>query len=108
MVMTLYNSTPDGELADSEVAVSIDGIERRFAPGEPVPLEPGESISLHTGLYHGFVAARAPTLVIEVATVNDDHGDNRFLEPVGRFPSIDEDVPPYHLLVGDYAAYYRA
>ncbi|MBL8144874.1 MAG: D-lyxose/D-mannose family sugar isomerase [Anaerolineae bacterium] len=108
LVMTLYNSTPDGGLADSEVTVSIDGIERHFAPGEPVTLEPGESISLHTGLYHGFTAARATTLIIEVATVNDDHGDNRFLEPVGRFPAIDEDAPPTHLLVGDYAAYYRA
>ena len=108
LVMTLYNSSPDGALADSEVAVSIDGIERHFAPGEPIPLEPGESISLHTGLYHGFVAARETTLVIEVATVNDDHGDNRFLEPVGRFPTVDEDVPPERLLVGDYARYYRA
>lgn len=108
LVMTLYNSTPDGRLADSEVAVSMDGIERRFAPGEPVTLEPGESISLQTGLYHGFTTARAPTLIVEVATVNDDHGDNRFLEAVGRFPAIDEDAPPYHLLVGDYARYYRA
>ena len=108
LVMTLYNSTAEGGLSESEVAVSVDGIERRFAPGEPVVLEPGESISLHTGLYHGFMAARSTTLVIEVATVNDDHGDNRFLEPVGRFPAIVEDVAPVHLLVNDYAAYYRA
>jgi D-lyxose ketol-isomerase len=108
LVMSLYNSTPDEGLADTPVRVSIDGVERRFPPREPVPLMPGESISLHTGLYHGFVAAGAPTLVIEVATVNDDHGDNRFLEPVGRFPTIDEDVPPEHLLVGDYRAWYRA
>lgn len=108
LVMTLYNSTPEGGLADSEVTVSIDGTERHFAPGEPVRLEPGESISLHTGLYHGFTAAGAPTLIVEVATVNDDHGDNRFLEPVGRFPAIDEDILPTHLLVGDYATYYRA
>ncbi len=107
LVMMLYNSTPDGGLADSEVRVSVDGIERYFAPGEPVPLAPGESMSLHAGLYHGFHAEDGPTLVIEVATVNDDHGDNRFLEPVGRFPTIVEDVPPYHLLVGDYADYYR-
>ncbi|HYO89792.1 MAG TPA: D-lyxose/D-mannose family sugar isomerase [Candidatus Limnocylindrales bacterium] len=108
LVMTLYNSTPEGGLADSEVRVSVDGIERRCAPGEPVSLAPGESLSLHTGLYHGFMAEAAPTLVVEVATVNDDAGDNRFFEPVGRFPTIEEDVPPAHLLVGDYSAYYRA
>ena len=32
--------------------------------------------------------------------------DNRFLEPVGRFPEIEEDVAPVRLLVGDYSRYY--
>ena len=39
--------------------------------------------------------------------MNDDHTDNRFLDPVGRFPQIEEDEPPLHLLVGDYPRYYR-
>ena len=46
-------------------------------------------------------------LVGEVSRVNDDRVDNRFLEPVGRFPSVEEDEPPLHLLVGDYFRYYR-
>jgi D-lyxose ketol-isomerase len=41
-----------------------------------------------------------------VSVVNDDHADNRFLEPLGRFPIIDEDEPPLYLLVGDYNHYY--
>ena len=30
--------------------------------------------------------------------VNDDTKDNRFYKPVGRFPEIEEDEPPIHLL----------
>ena len=29
-------------------------------------------------------------------------GDNVFRDPIGRFPHIEEDEPPLHLLVGDY------
>ena len=46
-------------------------------------------------------------LVGEVSKVNDDVNDNRFLKPTGRFPEIEEDEPPLHLLVGDYAKYYQ-
>ena len=40
--------------------------------------------------------------------VNDDQTDNKFLDPIGRFPTIEEDEPPMHLLVGDYKKYYHA
>jgi D-lyxose ketol-isomerase len=39
--------------------------------------------------------------------VNDDRTDNRFHTPVGRFPQIEEDAPPLHLLTVDYPNYYR-
>jgi D-lyxose ketol-isomerase len=107
LMMILYNATENGELADTEVRVSVDGVERRVGPGDPVALGAGESMTLQAGLYHAFWAEDAPTLVVEVANVNDDHSDNRFLEPVGRFPSIDEDTEPYRLLVGDYGGYYH-
>ncbi len=45
---------------------------------------------------------KGKVLVGEVSAVNDDHTDNRFLEKLGRFPEIAEDVQPGHLLVGDY------
>ncbi len=47
-------------------------------------------------------------LVGEVSRVNDDSVDNRFLEDIGRFPAIEEDEGPLHLLVGDYGRYYPA
>ena len=31
-------------------------------------------------------------LVGEVSTVNDDNTDNKFYQPVGRFPDIEEEV----------------
>lgn len=43
-------------------------------------------------------------LVGEVSRVNDDHHDNFFLEQVGRFPDIEEDEPPVHLLCTEYPA----
>ena len=39
----------------------------------------------------------------EVSLVNDDVHDNRFLESVGRFPDIEEDLEALHLLVNNYA-----
>jgi D-lyxose ketol-isomerase len=47
-------------------------------------------------------------LVGEVSLVNDDNTDNRFLDPIGRFPTIKEDEAPLHLLVKDYGRYYRS
>ena len=31
-----------------------------------------------------------------------DNTDNRFNPPVGRFPAIEEDEPPYRLLCNEY------
>ena len=34
--------------------------------------------------------------------VNDDNTDNRFLNPMGRFPKIEEDEAPLYLLCNEY------
>ncbi|MCI9340130.1 MAG: D-lyxose/D-mannose family sugar isomerase, partial [Dorea sp.] len=41
-------------------------------------------------------------LLGEVSMCNDDENDNRFYEPVARFPEIEEDEPPYRLLCTEY------
>ncbi|WP_407543294.1 D-lyxose/D-mannose family sugar isomerase [Deinococcus radiomollis] len=51
-----------------------------------------------------FWAEDAPVLAGEVSTINDDAGDSRFLNPLGRFPAIEKDEAPYRLLVGDVTA----
>lgn len=107
LVIQLYNSTPEGGLAESDVAVSLDGIRRTVRAGDCVVLGPGESITLPGLLYHKFWAEGTRVLMGEVSLVNDDNADNRFYEPIGRFPDIDEDEPPLYLLTKDYARFYR-
>lgn len=107
LVVQLYDATENEGLAGSDVTVSVDGVRRTVAAGGTVVLRPGESITLEPYCYHAFWGARSRVLVGEVSTVNDDATDNRFYEPVGRFPRIDEDEPPLYLLVNDYERYYR-
>lgn len=39
----------------------------------------------------------------EVSTVHDDETDNHVLDMVPRFKDVDEDAPPYRLIVANYA-----
>ncbi|MDR2385194.1 MAG: D-lyxose/D-mannose family sugar isomerase [Tannerella sp.] len=104
LVIELYNSMPDNKLDTTPVIVKVDGVIRKVEPGGKVILTPGESICLEQGVYHRFYGeeGRGTVLVGEVSAVNDDANDNCFFEPVGRFPVIDENEPPVHLLVSDY------
>jgi D-lyxose ketol-isomerase len=90
---------------NSPVAIAVDGRNFTVAPGTVIRLSPGESISLFRGVFHQFWCDDARLFLGEVSMVNDDHADNFFLEERGRFPDIEEDEKPLHLLVGDYAAY---
>lgn len=105
LVIQLYNATPEDGLADSRVTVGTDGIKRVVKAGDKLQLAPGESITLPPRLYHEFWGAEDRVLVGEVSLVNDDKTDNRFYKPVGRFPEIEEDDVPLHLLVTDYPKY---
>jgi hypothetical protein len=103
----LYNSTPDEKLnKESQVNLSVDSILRRFKPGEVLTLTPGESVCLPPYCYHKFWAENGRVLVGEVSMVNDDDADNRFLEPIGRFSTIEEDEAPLYLLCNEYERYY--
>ncbi len=104
LVIRLFNKADDGSAADSDVEVSLDGVVRRFAAGEEVVLRPGESITLPPYIYHDFWGQPGTGTVIsgEVSKVNDDNCDNFFLEPLGRFPEIEEDCAPTHLLCTEY------
>jgi D-lyxose ketol-isomerase len=105
LVIQLYNATLDEDLDHtSEVVAMIDGIRRTAKAGDIVRLAPGDSITLPPRLYHKFWAEKGNCMVGEVSMVNDDTKDNRFHEPIGRFPKIEEDEPPLHLLCNEYPA----
>jgi hypothetical protein len=105
LVLELYGSTPDEGLAEDPVRVKVDGISCELGAGGRVVLGPGESICLERGVYHRFYgeAGTGRVLVGEVSAVNDDAGDNRFFEDIGRFPGVEEDEEPLHLLAIEYA-----
>jgi D-lyxose ketol-isomerase len=90
------------EITDLPFIMKIDGVVRSFNAGDIVRLTPGESICFEPYIYHQFWAEGAPALVGEVSTVNDDSGDNRFLESLGRFPEIIEDEPARFCLCNEY------
>jgi D-lyxose ketol-isomerase len=109
LVIQLWNSTESETLADVDVTVSIDGVRTVVPAGGTIVLRPGDSVCLPQRLYHKFWGREGTgtVLVGEVSRVNDDYVDNRFYESAGRFPRIEEDEPPLHLLYDDYKKYYR-
>lgn len=94
-----------GGPGDGTVRLVSDGIPYEVPAGHEIALEPGRSVTITPDVYHSFWAVDRDVLVGEVSTVNNDRLDNRFLEGIARFPSIDEDEPPSRLLVSDYEAY---
>ncbi len=104
LVLELYKSDKKEALSDEEFDIQIDGVKHHLKPNSKVVLTPGESICLKQGIYHRFYGepGKGKVFVGEVSAVNDDTSDNRFLEPVGRFPEIEEDEAPIHLLASDY------
>ena len=106
LVVELYGSDDAGGFAqDRGGMVMCDGLARSYGPGDKLRLQPGESVTLMPGDWHAFWAEGGDVLIGEVSTVNDDETDNIFRDPVGRFPSVEEDEAPARLLVSDYGRF---
>jgi len=105
LIIELYKATKDEKLSNEPLTVLIDGFPKVVEAGGKVTLKPGDSICLEPYVYHRFYGEKGKGKVLtgEVSMVNDDTKDNCFYEPVGRFPAIEEDQKPLHLLVSDYA-----
>jgi D-lyxose ketol-isomerase len=107
LIMELFVADRYDKLSGEPVTVSIDGVLTTINAGEQLVLKPGESICLKPGVYHRFYGQKGngKVLIGEVSMVNDDVNDNCFYNEVGRFPEIEEDASPVHLLVNDYRNY---
>ena len=102
LLVQVYNSDEKEDFAATDVLLAIDGHRYTVKAGSVVRIKPGESISIQSGMYHKFWAEGGRTLLGEVSKVNDDRVDNRFHDPVGRFPAIEEDEPALYLLGNEY------
>ncbi len=104
-LIRVFNSLPD-ETVDrqSPVTVHLDGRKVVVPAGTQIRLRPGESIFVQQYLYHDFSVEEGTGAVLlgEVSQCNDDNNDNRFEQPIGRFPKIEEDEEPYRLLCNEY------
>ena len=107
LVFSFFRADDSGGLSANPVEIVTDGLRRTVKAGAKIAFSPGESVTLTPGLYHSFHAEGAPVMAGEVSSVNDDMNDNRFYEPVGRFPEIEEDEPPRFLLCNEYAKFVR-
>lgn len=107
LLIEVRNVSVQGEFLDTPVIVSVDGQVKRYAAGDVVRLTPGESITLTPYLHHKFWAEESCGTVLsgEVSMVNDDVNDNVFIPEMPRFPGIEEDEAPLHLLCNDYAKF---
>lgn len=106
VVFKLWNATKDEDLDTTDVEICRDGRRYKVPAGSEIVLKPGESLSLYPYYYHEFTVrpGSGTALVGEVSMCNDDNTDNRFYKPLGRFPTIEEDEPPYRLLCNEYPA----
>lgn len=104
LLLQVFNSDAEGAFAKTDIEISADGRNYFVPAGTVIRLKPGESIALHTGQYHKFWGEKGSGKVLlgEVSQVNDDCNDNRFYEPAGRFPKIEEDEKARYLLCNEY------
>ena len=91
--ITVYNGAEDGTMLDTDVTVYSDGKTEVVPAGTKVLLKPGQSITITPYMYHDFIVPETGGAVLlgEVSMCNDDENDNRFYEPIGRFPEIEAD-----------------
>lgn len=101
----VYNDDGKGNLADTDVEIISDGHRYTVPAGTRITLEKGQSLTVPQHMYHKFygVPGTGSVLIGEVSQCNDDNTDNRWYNlDIGRFPSIEEDEPPYRLLCNEY------
>lgn len=101
--MKLWKADQKERMTETPCTFQVDGITTTLRAGEILRLRPGQSITFEPYMYHTFWAEGGDCLAGEVSTVNDDTADNRFHEPLGRYPQIEEDEAAEYLLCNEYS-----
>ncbi|HPF88098.1 MAG TPA: D-lyxose/D-mannose family sugar isomerase [Candidatus Limiplasma sp.] len=104
--LRFFSCDENDAINDKPINLLTDGRDITLMPGAVITLKPGESVTIPTRVYHEFWAENDTAVVGEVSQVNDDKTDNRFLEPAGRFQTIEEDEPAKYLLCNEYPQAY--
>ncbi len=96
--------TREGSSTDDPVRV--DGRAVADPYGAPIRLRPGQGITIPRGMKHSFWGepGAGPAFCAEISQCNDDLTDNYFLDPIGRFSTIEEDAPKRHPLWNEIGA----
>ena len=104
LVAQVHAVTPEDSVdGENRVPLLVNGIVYNVNPGGSVRLAPGDSVRIPARTYHQLSAEKAGCLLGEVSTVCDEKSDYHFRDPlVQRFPEIEEDEPPLHLLCREY------
>lgn len=102
LTLELSAAKPGTPKAAGKFSVNVNGEPKSMAAGDKLVLPAGSRVTLVPGIWHAFYPASEECIIGEVSTANDDTNDNIFLDPnVGRFPGVEEDVPPAIRLLGD-------
>ena len=111
ILVQVYKATSEGKCSDEDFTIQVDGQACKMQAGATVRLEPGQSICLHPYIIHRFwgeegtgvqVDGIGYTVSGEVSSVCDDWNDNCFLNPLERFPAVEEDEPRKYYLCNEY------
>ena len=103
LVIKFWNTDESENLSDSPVKVLVDGgIWKEVEAGGELMIPPGGSVTLTPHVFHEFGGRGGDVLIGEVSSINDDTKDNRFLETIPRFSSIEEDEPILFYLCNEY------
>lgn len=102
LLLQVWKATTTEDLCMHPLLLSLDGIQKNYPAGAVIRLKPGESVTFEPLTYHAFWSENGDCMVGEVSTLNDDSTDNRFFDPVGRFPTIEEDTAATVLLYNEY------
>ena len=114
VIVVLHSIGGGGLPGHEDLMVQIDAKTLGVHSGDPIRLQPGESLTIPPRTFHQFWAESGTGLMVEglrycvsseVSSVCDDWNDNVFIDSWAvRFPKIEEDEPRECYLCHEYPA----